>query len=209
MNESDSNEQVSAFIDGELQGSARDRVVDALYESPNLRRAWARFHLIGDAVRQVGPVPGACSIAGKVGEALSGERIGLVRPRSRRRGMELLPGLALAASVAGLAILGIRGIDDDGGVQSPPLAESSRHEVPMATPTPAISDPAVSRIASTTAQPAGPETARLQWSDVAPDAEARLNAYLVNHNEYAGNGMRGVLPYVRIVGYQSFAGDYH
>ena len=29
-----------------------------------------------------------------------------------------------------------------------------------------------------------------------PDAEARLNVYLVNHNAYAGNGMRGVLPYV-------------
>ena len=42
---------------------------------------------------------------------------------------------------------------------------------------------------------------------VAPDAEARLNAYLVSHNEYAGDGVRGVLPYVRIVGYQSFAED--
>ena len=75
-------------------------------------------------------------------------------------------------------------------------------------PVSTTADSTASRIASTAAKPAAPEASGLKWSDVAPDAEARLNAYLVNHNEYAGNGMRGVLPYVRIVGYQSLAGDY-
>ena len=56
-------------------------------------------------------------------------------------------------------------------------------------------------------QSAGSEAVRRPRSDAAPDAEARLNVYLVNHNEYAGNGVRGVLPYVRIVGYQSM-GEY-
>jgi len=42
----------------------------------------------------------------------------------------------------------------------------------------------------------------LQW-DAQPEVEARLNGYLVSHSEYLGNGMRGMLPYARIVGYDS------
>lgn len=211
MNVSDPNEQISSFVDGELQGPARGRIVHALYGSPELRRRWARYHLIGDAARKIGPVSGADSIAGNVGAALSGESMVSFK---RRPWPVPLPGLALAASIAAVAILGIRGLDDGGaqsppvaGAQSPPVAGASRHEA--AAESPLSTDPGsiVSRIASGAVQSAGSEAVRRPWSDAAPDAEARLNVYLVNHNEYAGNGVRGVLPYVRIVGYQSM-GEY-
>ena len=205
MNESDSNEPLSAFVDGELQGPARDRVVGALYGNPELRRTWARFHLIGDAVRRTGPVPGADAIAGNVSAALSDEQIVQFKPRSQRSRLHPLTGLAIAATVAGIAILGVHRLDDD-GAQSRQIAGDSRPESTVAGSVSTTPDQAGSRLAAV-ARPAGTEATRLQWSDVAPDAEARLNAYLVSHNEYAGNGMRGVLPYVRIVGYQSFAGD--
>jgi len=207
VNERDSNEILSAVVDGELQGLVRDRVVGALYESPELRRTWARFHLIGDAVRKIGPVPGADAIAGNVIAALSGEQIMHLKPHSRRRTLHPLPGLAMAAAIAAIAVLGIHNLDD-GGVQSRQVAGVSRPEPAVAGSVSATPEPTM-RIASRAVQPADSEANRLQWSDVAPDAEARLNAYLVNHNEYAGNGVRGVLPYVRIVGYQSLAGDYH
>ena len=207
MKEFDSNEQISAFVDGELQGLARARVVDALYGSSELRRAWARFHLIGDAARKIGPVPGAGSIAGKVSEALSGEQIVAFKLPRRRPGIAPLSGLALAASVSAIAILGIRSLDD-GGAQSLRGAGAVRPEIAASSSVSTTPDPAESYTAATAAQRAHPEANSLQWSDVAPVAEARLNAYLVNHNEYASNGVRGVLPYVRIVGYQSVAGDY-
>ena len=207
MNESDSNELLSAFVDGELQGPARDRMVDALYGRPELRRAWMRFHLIGDAVRKVGPVPGADSIAENVGAALSDEGVVHFRPRARRATLRALPGLAIAAAIASIAILGIHSLDD-GGAQAPRIAGDLRSELTDAGSASDTADPAASRVGSLAAQTTGTESNRLQWSDVAPDAEARLNVYLVNHNAYAGNGMRGVLPYVRIVGYQSPAGDY-
>ena len=207
MNEPDSNEYLSAFVDGELQGPARDRVVDALYGSPEFRHAWARFHLIGDAVRKIDPVPGAGSIAGNVSEVLSDEQIVPFTPRPRRPRLVPLAGLALAAAVAAVAVLGIHSLGD-GGARSPPVTGVSRQAIAVADPVSTTADSTASRIASTAAKPAAPEASGLKWSDVAPDAEARLNAYLVNHNEYAGNGMRGVLPYVRIVGYQSLAGDY-
>ena len=211
MNVSDPNEQISSFVDGELQGPARGRIVHALYGSPELRRRWARYHLIGDAARKIGPVSGADSIAGNVGAALSGESMVSFK---RRPWPVPLPGLALAASIAAVAILGIRGLDDGGaqsppvaGAQSSPVAGASRHEAAAESPLSTDPDSTVSRIASGAVQSAGSEAVRRPWSDAAPDAEARLNVYLVNHNEYAGNGVRGVLPYVRIVGYQSM-GEY-
>ena len=211
MNVSDPNEQISSFVDGELQGPARGRIVHALYGSPELRRRWARYHLIGDAARKIGPVSGADSIAGNVSAALSGESMVSFK---RRPWPVPLPGLALAASIAAVAILGIRGLDDGGaqsppvaGAQSPPVAGASRHEAAAESPLSTDPGSTVSRIASGAVQSAGSEAVRRPWSDAAPDAEARLNVYLVNHNEYAGNGVRGVLPYVRIVGYQSM-GEY-
>ena len=211
MNVSDPNEQISSFVDGELQGPARGRIVHALYGSPELRRRWARYHLIGDAARKIGPVSGADSIAGNVGAALSGESMVSFK---RRPWLVPLPGLALAASIAAVAILGIRGLDDGGaqsppvaGAQSPPVAGVSRHEAAAESPLSTDPGSTISRIASGAVQSAGSEAVRRPWSDAAPDAEARLNVYLVNHNEYAGNGVRGVLPYVRIVGYQSM-GEY-
>lgn len=205
MNVSDPNEQISSFVDGELQGPARGRIVHALYGSPELRRRWARYHLIGDAARKIGPVSGADSIAGNVGAALSGESMVSFK---RRPWLVPLPGLALAASIAAVAILGIRGLDD-GGAQSPPVAGASRHEAAAESPLSTDPGSTVSHIASGAVQSAGSEAVRRPWSDAAPDAEARLNVYLVNHNESAGYGGRGLLPYVRIVGYQPVAGDHH
>jgi hypothetical protein len=51
-----------------------------------------------------------------------------------------------------------------------------------------------------------PNTAGLSWLKpiaVEPRIDKRLAAYLVNHNEYAASrGVQGVMPYVRIVGYE-------
>ena len=211
MNGHDPNEAVSAFVDGELRGPARDRIVDALYGDPELRRAWERFHLIGDAVRKTGPVPGAGSIAGKVGEALSGDRIVPLGPRARRFRAGPLSGLALAAAIAAVAILAVSGLEDGGDAGQRPAAGGPPHEATAdpVTAVAAVESPAAGA-SLRKAVASGPATrgmSRLRWSDAAPGAEARLNAYLVNYNEYAGHGVRGVLPYVRIVGYQSGAGD--
>lgn len=199
MTEPDSREKISAFVDGELRESTPDRVVDALYANAELRRTWARFHLIGDAMRGVGPVPGADSIAGTVRAALSEEKIVPLKPRSRRPGIGPLAGLALAASVSAVAILGIHSLDDGRDAPSPAVAGASR---PEAVAGGSARDPSLGEVRRSRYEPA-----RLQWSDVPPDTEARLNAYLVNHNEFAGNGVRGVMPYVRLVGYQSVAED--
>ena len=208
MNASSANERLSAFVDGELEGPARDGIMDALYENPELRRAWARLHLIGDAMRGTGPIPGAGAVARNVGAALSSEPAARLKfrpkPRARRPGLHPLSGLALAAAIAGIAVLGLHRLDG-GGVRSPPVADASHPESPAAGSAASTPERSGVRVASVVERRAAAESSGLQWSGVAPDAEARLNAYLVSHNEYAGDGMRGVLPYVRIVGYQSIS----
>ena len=206
MNASDSKERLSAFVDGELRGPEGDRIVDALYEDPELRRTWERFHLIGDAMRGTGPVAGADTVAREVGAALAGESVVRLKPRARRSRLHPLSGLAIAAAIATIAVLGLHHLDG-GGVQPRPVADASRAESAGAGPAPAAADRSEVRVASVAESPTGGAASRLQWSGVAPDGEARLNAYLVSHNEYAGDGVRGVLPYVRIVGYQSFEED--
>lgn len=206
MTATDSNEVLSAFVDGELQGSAQDRIVDALYEDPQLGRTWERYHLIGDAVRRNGPFPGAGTIAQRVNAALSTEpAVVRLKPRRRRPVLRPLAGLAMAAAIAGVAVVGIHSLDDAG--QPPPVAVASRPAPGAAAPAPTAPEPSGMRVATVTEPSVGAESSRMQWSDVAPAAEARLNAYLVSHNEYAGIGVGGVLPYARIVGYESFAED--
>lgn len=201
-NEQDTDEHLSAFVDGEIRGRARDRVVDILYRSPELRRRWARYHLIGDAIRKSGPVPGADSIAANVSAALASERIVRVTPRWRRWRLHPLPGLALAAAVAAVAVLGVNSLDD-GGTQPEMVASVSPLDAVVAG---SVSAGAL-RFGWMAARSSDSGTSPLQWGNLTPEAEARLNAYLVSHNEYAGHGMPGMLPYVRIVGQQSPAGD--
>ena len=206
MNGRDSNERLSAFVDGELEGPVREGIVDALYEDPELRRTWERFHLIGDAMRGAGPVPGADAIARNVGTALADEPVVHLAPRARRPRLRPLAGLAIAAAIAGIAVLGLHRLDG-GGVQPPQVADASRPAPEPAGSVATAPDRSEVHVASAAQRRPVAAASRLQWSGVAPDAEARLNAYLVSHNEYAGDGVRGVLPYVRMVGYQSFAED--
>ena len=157
-------------------------------------------------MRGTGPIPGADAIARSVGAALSGESVVRLKPRARRTRLRPLAGLAIAAAIAGIAVLGLHRLDGT-GVRPPQIADASRSESAAAVSAPAAPDRSEVHVAAVVERPAGAGASRLQWSGVAPDAEARLNAYLVSHNEYAGGGVRGVLPYVRIVGYQSFAED--
>ena len=207
LNESDKRERISAFMDGELRGSDCDRVIESLYASPELRREWVRFHLIGDALRKIGPIPGAATIADRVSAGLARERIVHAGPRFRRRVWAPLPGLALAASVAAVAILGVRSLDDGMEVQTVASVAPVRQAALAAPPARSGTGSRVQRVAAASAQRVLASSAGRPWSDATGDAGARINAYLIHHSEHAGLGVRGVLPYVRVVGYQSDAGD--
>jgi sigma-E factor negative regulatory protein RseA len=66
----------------------------------------------------------------------------------------------------------------------------------------------VPRIASATVPRTGVVPVQEVWERQPVPVGSRLNGYLVQHNEYAASsGVQGVLPYVRIVGYDSGTDD--
>ena len=95
-------------------------------------------------------------------------------------------GFGLAASVALMALFGLKLNQTD----------ALQPAVPFAATTPALSSPPGSLPIQTVAaiRPA---------DSIGEPVEARLNSYLVNHNGYASmSSVSGMLPYVRMVGYQ-------
>ncbi|HDK02551.1 MAG TPA: hypothetical protein ENG84_01690 [Gammaproteobacteria bacterium] len=184
------HEQLSAFMDGELESEPARFLVSSLLQDAGVRARWERYHLIREALDRGLPRNVDAGFADRVYEALSREsgrrgRDGRDGRHGRRRFAlpavvtRPLAGLAVAAAVATVAVLGFQYSG------SPSLHSTS---APIASTAPTGS--------------ADYEPAAVQSADA-----ARLNAYLVNHSEYArGAGMGGMLSYVRIVGYDPGSG---
>ncbi len=99
-------EQLSAFMDGELQD---ENLISHLQSDSETRETWARYHMIRDALHQ-GYVAGAHIIADRVAKALEDEPIVLAPKRwyhPKQLGKQVA-GLAVAATVAGIAIMVVR-----------------------------------------------------------------------------------------------------
>ena len=83
-------------------------------------------------------------------------------------------GLAMAASVGALAVVGV-------------MNQQAYQDLPMAS---------AENVADVTTQVAGQVN---RWTVGEPEIEDRLNNYLVDHNEYAGGA--GMFSYGRVVSY--------
>ncbi len=173
-------EWVSALADDELAGDELRQGVDALRQHPELLASWSRYHLIRDALHSNLEEQLLPDLSRRVSAALEHEPVILAPRHSRRPWFRHAAGLAVAASVTGVAILGIRQMNEESGAVS---------------------------VAATT--PAPQEYVRLEQPPMVaakPKASGgeHLAPYLVNHNEFAVNsGMQGMLPYVRIVGHKA------
>ncbi len=161
-------------MDGELDSAHASRVFDEITRNADLRAAWSRYHLMSDAMRDQLAPSAPADFAERMRAALASEPPMAARRRLRASLAKPVAGLALAASVAALAILGVN------------VLRSERPSTP----------------ATVVAQRAPADGGSLRWNVGQPGVEARLNGYLVSHSEYLGNGLRGLLPYARIVGYE-------
>ncbi len=118
--------------------------------------------------------------AGDVAGAVAARIATLPAPGSRRAWARHAGQLALAASVAAVVLVGARWWL--GGASSPAPAVAQR-EAPVEY-----------------------LRAQTRWDTNERAVESALNGYLVEHNEFApAAGVSGMLPYVRVVGYDSIA----
>ena len=173
-------EQISALVDDELAEAEQPLLVKRLGSDATLRDSLLRYQLISDALQNHLPHKINPDFNRGVQQALQDEPDVQGGP-SRLAGLvKPVAGFAIAASVAVVAVLSL---------------QSVRQEMPSATgiaTAPAIDESAGSRIVQ-----------RLANTSVQTSTGAQsLDAYLVNHNEFAVNrGMQGMLPYVRLVGH--------
>lgn len=173
------DEQISALMDDECAAQEIELVLRQLIRNAELQGCWTRYHLISDVLRGNAPPAVDSGFSTQLQAAIDGEPP-LVGYRSRTGSWyKPLAGLALAASVAAVAVLALRTDGTHAGVGTLPGAvQQSVVDVAKATtrPNPTRAD----------------------------QADARLNMYLVDHNSYASlNSVYGVLPYVRMATYQT------
>ena len=124
-------EQLSALVDGELPDHDSDRLLVALASDPALRDQWSRYQLIGTAIRRGVPDMHDPGLAQRIAAAVSEvEPEGDVEPlpaardnRAPGRLRRAASGLAMAASVAALALVGARFLGaPDAGSGTPQVA---------------------------------------------------------------------------------------
>lgn len=165
-------ERLSALVDGELANLEAVEMLDRLSRETELKQLWERYHLVSDVMRNDFPSVARVDLVDRVRQSLDAEPVA-IRP-ARRLPVSLKPvaGLALAASIAVVAVLGFRGYLGAGQLDAQAVAQSAPVEAPG-----------------------------MRWDVDRPGVEQRLNAYLVNHNGRTGNGMGSMRPYARIVAY--------
>ena len=174
-------QRLSALQDGELAPAHVPALLDAMAADPELRERWERYTLIGQAMRGEVIDPTARTLAERVRSALATEPTILCPhrlDRTPRRWVGRYTGLALAASVLLVAVLGTPIFVGDSVAPSAvvPVAARlvERHSMPLQ-----------------------------RWHLEHPKLASKLDRYLVTHQATApATGAKGLLPYAMLVGYE-------
>ena len=180
--------QLSAIIDDELAEREISLVLRRLSRDRDLQDRWERYYLVSDVLQGHLPDVFDRSFASRVRQAVEAEP--LLQPIAKPLPTWYKPvtGFGLAASVVMVTLFGFKLTQTENTFatsSTPQLATA----IPLSPSTPlAIQTTAGNRYVNSANEP----------------VETRLNNYLVNHNNYASlNGVHGMLPYVRMVGYQA------
>lgn len=196
-----SDERMSSLIDGELDDQERHQAVTELLASEQSRRSWARYHLVSDTLKRNLPDSIDPQFSSRVMDALKDEPTILAPPQQAPSSLgRRMAGLAIAASVAAVAVLGVQFMyQQDGMAPSPQFAQAPVAQSPMA-PERNIARVDVRPNVQTVTQTSGPANASLAAAQEFKRYHPNLNQYLVDHNQLAPRlVVQGVLPYARIV----------
>lgn len=180
----ESLEHLSSLMDGELSREAGSFLTRRLFSDEEMCGSWERYHLIRDCIRQPGSKQMITGFSARVSATLDAEDVPTVSAWRNNRWLKPVSGLAIAASVALVAIM----------VTAPqPGQAPGESDTALVTPDP---QPFVSP--NTLAR--SPVS---QAASFAPGQQAnpnRLNAYLLRHNQMARTaGRQGFVSFVPIV----------
>ncbi len=180
-------EQISAFLDGELPANEAELLVHRLSRDEAMHAKARSFRVIGAAMRNELLQPDPHVLRRRVFKALDGdpssERLVAPPAWTPLRLARPIVGLAVAGGVAVMAILGLQNI----APQSPAPTTGAL-----------VADGGERAPPATYVVPQEPAAASMVQVPI------RLTNYLVNHGEYA-SGLRRAAIHSEIVGYQSDA----
>lgn len=131
--------QVSAFVDAELPENETELLLRRLSQDAALRQLVAQYLAIGRAIRREREVPGIADLRSRIASALGEEQpIEAVPAAGPRRSRWLKPtaGLAIAASVAALAVIGLRGLESPSTGARPPMQAAVSEDAGYTQPSP-------------------------------------------------------------------------
>lgn len=192
------DEKLSALVDGEVNAPEREQAINALLKNAAARKRWERHHLISDALRRNLPYTVDRQLAGRVTAALKDEAT-ILAPRRRETSSfsRNFAGLAVAASVAAIGVLGVQFMYQNDGLVQPQgqMAQMPSQTKPSTNKQFALSGP------SSGVQLVG-QKAR---THIDPRVQQNLSKYLLNHNQQSARGVQGVVPYARILTYPNTA----
>jgi sigma-E factor negative regulatory protein RseA len=179
-------EQISAFVDGELPEHETELLLKRLEREPELRAALVRYSTIGAGLRDraLGGSGVSRGFAQRVIAAVAVDNPGpalRVPARLRLRSSWLRPvaGLAVAAAVAAVAILGVQQLQDPASA-GPAQIAATPASPPIVIGDLSLAAPSYTVPAPTTDSPIVPA--------------ARLTNYVVAHSQYSSAlGRRNVL----------------
>lgn len=178
-------EHISSLMDGELSRETGLFLTRRLSADEELTGTWERYHLIRDCIRYQDHHQGGrisvMNFSQRIKVALSKETATPPKGLSSKRWLKPLAGIAIAASVAAMALFVVGS------------GQSGLNAVPG-------SGPLVERFSSPNNLVASPIMQPASFSPQAPNRNLRLNSYLLRHNQLAGSaGIQGFVSFVPII----------
>jgi sigma-E factor negative regulatory protein RseA len=198
------NELLSALVDGELNGNELQQALELLNSSEQARKQFQHYQLASDVMHGHVPLDLKVDLTGPITDALLDEPV--MVPTTKHKA-KVIPfpkqfwrqatGLALAASVGALAVIGVMTQPQNQLMPATSLATIGVMTQPQNQLMPAtfLAANEVAATAITVAQTGN------RWTVEEEDVEQLLNTYLVDHNEYSGAS--GVFSYARVVTYDA------
>jgi sigma-E factor negative regulatory protein RseA len=181
----ESFEHLSSLMDGELSRESGLFLTRRLASDEHMCDKWERYHLIRDCIRQPGSKKVVTGLCLDLKDKLESEGRPAVSPWINQRWLKPVSGLAIAASVALVAIVAT--------APQPSPAPGGEGAASKAAVQPFVSP-------NTMPLPLAPSSQPASFAPAEQNQSNRLNAYLLRHNQMARTaGRQGFVSFVPIV----------
>lgn len=187
----ETREHLSALVDGEVSRETSRFLVRRLGADDELRATWTRYHLVRDCLRhQDGSIAGE-DLCARVSSALENEQPGTSTRVLRASWLKPVTGVAIAASVALMAIVAV-----GPRISGMPAAPDNVANQPQAEP-----------FTSPQSLTAAPYSSQASLAGRSNSQSQKMNAYLLRHYQATGTtGGKGFVTFVPIVITRSASG---